>query len=168
MDRIIQIKNSEVFSADMFSAGTAIDIQLRGADLATLEVAAREVRQRLEAIPGVIDLQDTFSSAQPEIELRLRPEARPLGLALEDLARQVRQAFYGEEVQRLQRGIDEVRVMVRYPLVERRSLGSLDALRVRTADGAEVPLSTVAEMIPRRALPSIRRVDRMRVELGAR
>ena len=155
--------DSLVFSADMFSAGTAIDIQLRGADLATLEVAAREVRQRLEAVPGVIDLQDTFSSAQPEIELRLRPEARPLGLALEDLARQVRQAFYGEEVQRLQRGIDEVRVMVRYPFEERRSLGALDGLRVRTAEGAEVPLATVAEMIPRRALPSIRRVDRMRV-----
>jgi multidrug efflux pump subunit AcrB len=155
--------DSLVFSADMFNAGTAIDIQLRGADLATLERAAREVRRRLEVIPGVIDLQDTFSSAQPEIELRLRPEARSLGLTLEDLGRQVRQAFYGEEVQRLQRGVDEVRVMVRYPLEARRSLAALDELRVRTREGAEVPLLTVAEKIPRRALPSIRRVDRMRV-----
>ncbi len=152
-----------VFSADMFNAGRAIDIQLRGADLMTLERVAREVRARLEAIPGVIDLQDSFSSAQREIELRLRPEARPLGLTLQDLARQVRQAFYGEEVQRIQRGVDEVRVMVRYPLEERRSLAGLDALRIRTQDGAEVPLSTVARLLPRRALPSIRRVDRMRV-----
>ncbi|MAG31540.1 MAG: cobalt-zinc-cadmium resistance protein [Deltaproteobacteria bacterium] len=154
---------SLVFSADMFNAGRAIDIQLRGADLDTLEHVAREVRARLEAIPGVIDLQDSFSSAQREIELRLRPEARPLGLTLQDLARQVRQAFYGEEVQRIQRGVDEVRVMVRYPLEERRSLTGLDALRVRTRDGAEVPLSTVAQLMPRRALPSIRRVDRTRV-----
>ncbi|MCP4908777.1 MAG: efflux RND transporter permease subunit [bacterium] len=152
-----------VFSADMFNAGRAIDIQLRGADLGTLERAAREVRARLEVIPGVIDLQDSFSSAQREIELRIRPEARPLGLTLEDLARQVRQAFYGEEVQRLQRGVDEVRVMVRYPLAERRSLAGLDALRVRTREGAEVPLSTVARLTPQRALPSIRRVDRARV-----
>ncbi|MCH2170568.1 efflux RND transporter permease subunit [Myxococcota bacterium] len=154
---------SLVFSADMFNAGRAIDIQLRGGDLASLEAAAREVRTRLAAIPGVVDLQDSFSSAQREIELRLRPEARPLGLTLADLGRQVRQAFYGEEVQRIQRGVDEVRVMVRYPLEDRRSLAGLDALRVRTDDGAEVPLSTVAELVPRRALPSIRRVDRMRV-----
>lgn len=154
---------SLVFSADMFNAGRAVDIQLRGVDLDALEPAARELRARLAAIPGVIDLQDSFSSAQREIELRLRPEARPLGLTLEDLARQVRQAFHGEEAQRIQRGMDEVRVMVRYPLEERRSLAHLDALRVRTADGAEVPLSTVAELIPRRALASIQRVDRMRV-----
>ncbi|NQZ96720.1 MAG: efflux RND transporter permease subunit [Myxococcales bacterium] len=154
---------SLVFSADMFNAGRSVDIQLRGPDLTILEPAAREVRARLAAIPGVVDLQDSFSSAQREIELRLRPEARPLGLTLADLARQVRQAFYGEEVQRIQRGVDEVRVMVRYPLEERRSLAGLDALRVRTDEGAEVPLSTVAELVPRRALPSIHRVDRMRV-----
>jgi multidrug efflux pump subunit AcrB len=160
-----RIPDSEtlVFSADMFTAGRPIDVQLRGADLALLEKAAALVRGELAAIPGVIDLQDSFSSSQREIELRLLPEARPLGLTLDDLGRQVRQAFYGEEVQRIQRGADEVRVMVRYPLEERRSLSGLEQLRVRTADGAEVPLATVASIAPQRALAAIHRNDRMRV-----
>jgi len=156
-------RESLVFSADMFTAGRPIDVQLRGGDLALLEGAAAATRAQLASQPGVIDLQDSFSSSQREIELRLLPEARPLGLTLHDLGRQVRQAFYGEEVQRIQRGSDEVRVMVRYPLEERRSLAGLEQLRVRTADGAEVPLATVASIEPRRALAAIHRNDRTRV-----
>ena len=151
------------FDASQFSPGTAIEVRLRGRDLDALEAAAEALRDRLASYPGAIDLRDSFSSAQREIQLRLRPEARPLGLTLADLARQVRQAFYGEEVQRVQRGRDEVRVMVRYPRSERGSLGDLDELRIRTRDGAEVPLATVAQVVHARGLPTIRRSDRERV-----
>ena len=69
----------------------------------------------------------------------------PLGLTLNDLARQVRQAFYGEEAQRIQRGTDDVRVMVRYPEAERKSLGNLENMRIRTKENIEVPFDSVAK-----------------------
>ena len=75
----------------------------------------------------------------------------------------MRQAFYGEEAQRIQRGRDDIRVMVRYPEEERRSLGDLENMRIRTTDGAEVPFRTVAEAELGRGFATIRRTDRMRV-----
>jgi multidrug efflux pump subunit AcrB len=83
-------------------------------------------------------------------------------LTLEDLARQVRQAFYGEEAQRIQRGRDDVRVMVRYPEQERRSLSNLEGMRIRLPDGAEVPFAAVAEARVGRGYSTIQRVDRQR------
>src|SRR5690606_20670522 len=80
-----------------------------------------------------------------------------------DLARQVRQAFYGEEAQRVQRGTEDVRVMVRFPEEERRSLGDLEDMRIRTAGGAEVPFPAVADIDLGNGYSSIRRVDRQRV-----
>jgi multidrug efflux pump subunit AcrB len=86
-----------------------------------------------------------------------------LGLTLEDLARQVRQAFYGEEAQRIQREREDVRVMVRYPKTQRRSLGDLENMRIRAPDGTEVPFYTVARAEMGRGYASIRRSDRQRV-----
>jgi multidrug efflux pump subunit AcrB len=97
------------------------------------------------------------------VKLSILPAGEALGVTLADLARQVRQAFYGEEAQRIQRGRDDVRVMVRYPEMERRSLGDLDNLRIRTAEGAEVPFRTVAHGEVGRGFASIRRTDRQRV-----
>ena len=96
------------------------------------------------------------------MRLDIRPAAETLGLTLQDLGRQVRQAFYGEEAQRIQRGRDDIRVMVRYPREQRRSLGSLETMRVRTPDGGEVPFSQVALVEPGRGFASIRRIDRSR------
>ena len=118
--------------------------------------------QRLAEYPGVIDITDSFRGGKPEIELALRPSAESLGLSLEDLGRQVRQGFFGEEAQRIQRGRDDVRVMVRYPKEERQSLGYLDNMRIRTPDGAQVPFLTVADVTFGRGFSSITRVDRRR------
>jgi multidrug efflux pump subunit AcrB len=93
----------------------------------------------------------------------VRPEAKPLGLRQDDLARQVRQAFYGEEVQRVQRGRDDVPVMLRYPEPERTSLGFLREMRIRTQEGIEVPFASVADAELGRGYASIRRRDRQRV-----
>jgi len=151
------------FTAVAFSAGDPIDIQLKGGDVATLARAAEALEERLSTYPGVRDLSDSFRGGKQELKLALRPEARTLGLSMDDLGRQVRQAFYGEEVQRLQRGRDDVRVMVRYPGFERRSLGDLEEMRIRTADGAEVPIASVATVSLGRGFSSIRRTDRERV-----
>nr|ACX49738.1 AcrB/AcrD/AcrF family protein [uncultured marine bacterium 1n22] len=96
------------------------------------------------------------------MQLRIKPAAETLGLTLQDLGRQVRQAFYGEEAQRIQRGRDDIRVMVRYPRDERRSLDALEKMRIRTANGSEVPFSQVALVESGRGFASIERVDRKR------
>ncbi|MFP8880441.1 MAG: efflux RND transporter permease subunit, partial [Myxococcota bacterium] len=106
---------------------------------------------------------DSFRSGKRELELDILPSGEVLGLSLRDLARQVRQAFYGEEIQRIQRGRDDVRVMVRYTEAERRSLGALDDMRIRTADGSEVPFATVARARLGRGFSSIKRSDGRRV-----
>ncbi|MGD8340720.1 MAG: efflux RND transporter permease subunit [Gammaproteobacteria bacterium] len=151
------------FSANSFNAGTPIAIELRGRDVNDLREAAARIRAELARFDGVFDITDSFRSGKQEAKLSLRPEARVLGLTLNELANQVRQAFYGEEVQRVQRGTEDVRVMVRYPEAERASLGDLEDMRIRTADGDEVPFFSVAYVEYGNGFSSIRRVDRQRV-----
>jgi len=151
------------YISDAFSAGEPLDVQLSGPNVDHLTQAAASIRQRLLSYRGVRDVSDSFRAGKQEVSLTLRPEARPLGLTQIDLARQVRQAFYGEEAQRIQRGKDDVRVMVRYPEPERRSLGTLEEMRIRTPDGTEVPFAAVAEAKLGRGFASIRRTDRRRV-----
>jgi multidrug efflux pump subunit AcrB len=152
-----------LFASDLFSAGEAIDLQLQGPDVDDLREAAQRIKAELAQYPGVIDIADSFRAGKQEVKLSIRPTAELLGLKLEDLARQVRQAFYGEEAQRIQRGRDDIRVMVRYPAHQRRSLGDLEGVRVRAPDGTEVPFGTVARADLGRGFSSIRRADRQRV-----
>jgi multidrug efflux pump subunit AcrB len=152
-----------VFASDLFSTGEAINIQLQGPSIQDLRRAADRVQARLAEYPGVLDITDSFRAGKQEVKLAILPSAEPLGLTMQDLARQVRQAFYGEEAQRIQRGRDDVRVMVRYPEGQRRSLASLENMRIRTADGAEVPFHVVARVDLGRGFATIRRADRQRV-----
>ena len=150
------------FTSSLFSSGNAIDIQLSGPNVAQLKQAADELKEALAKYPGVIDIADSYRSGKQEVKLAIKPAAEASGLTLEDLARQVRQAFYGEEAQRIQRGRDDVKVMVRYTEAERRELASLENMRVRLPDGTEVPFSTVAEAKVGRGYSTINRVDRQR------
>jgi multidrug efflux pump subunit AcrB len=152
-----------VFNAALLSTGKPIDVQLRGSDVEALRHAARAVAARLAGYAGVLDIADSFRAGKQELKLAIRPEAEALGLSLADLARQVRQAFYGEEVQRIQRGRDDVRVMVRYPAADRRSLGDLEDMRIRLPDGTAVPFAAVARVELGRGYSTIRRTDRQRV-----
>ena len=152
-----------MFASSLFSVGEAINIQLEGDDLEELRVVAAKIREELAAFPGVIDIADSFRSGKAELKLDIRPSGEALGLTLGSLARQLRQAFYGEEIQRIQRGRDDVRVMVRYTETERRSLGALDDMRIRAPDGSEVPFATVAIAELGRGFSSIKRSDRRRV-----
>ena len=150
------------FEMSVLNLGSDIDVQLAGPDLDRLRAVAEELKQRLREYAGVYDVSDTLRTGKEEVKLGIKPAAEILGLTLQDLGRQVRQAFYGEEAQRFQRGRDDVRVMVRYPRDERRSLGDLENMRIRTADGGAVPFNQVAEVEPGRGFASIRRVDRNR------
>lgn len=142
--------------------GPDISFQLVGRDLNVLEAAAAELERRVRSYDGVYDVRNSFEGGLRELQLRIKPEAEVLGLSQTHLARQVRQAFYGEEVQRIQRGQDEVRVMVRYPRDQRRSEGYMENMRIRTPDGDEVPFSAVADVDMGSSPASIRRYNRQR------
>jgi multidrug efflux pump subunit AcrB len=150
------------FTSSIFSAGEPINVQLTGLDMDDLAAASERLKLELAKYQGVFDITDSFRSGKQEVKLYVKPAAEAYGITLIDLARQVRQAFYGEEAQRIQRGRDDVRIMVRYPEDRRRSIGDLEDMRVRTANGGEVPFSVVAEAEEGRGFSSIRRVDRQR------
>jgi multidrug efflux pump subunit AcrB len=151
------------FDASTFSAGEPIEFRLQGADIENLRSAAEELKYKLSSYPGVFDIADTFRSGKQEIQLNLLPEARNLGLTLNDLASQVRNAFYGVEAQRIQRGQDDVRVMVRFPESERASVGDLEDMYIRTPEGSQVPFYSVAQFEVGRGFSQIRRLDGQRV-----
>ena len=144
------------------TAGNDVDVMLVGPDVEQLTMAANAVKAQLRTYAGVYDVSDTFQRGKEEVQLGITPQAETLGLSLLDLGRQVRQAFYGEEAQRIQRGRDDIRVMVRYPSDQRRSLGNLEDMRIRTPEGGEVPFRLVAAVEPGRGYASIKRVDRQR------
>jgi multidrug efflux pump subunit AcrB len=151
------------FNTSLFTVGNAIDIQLAGDNVDDLRTVAEKIRFRLAQYPGVIDITDSFRAGKQEVKLDISPSGEALGLSLADLARQVRQAFYGEEIQRIQRGRDDVRVMVRYTEAERKTLSSLNQMRIRTPEGSEVPFAKVASAELGRGFSSINRSERQRV-----
>ena len=150
------------FQTNSAAGGNAIDLELSGPDLDDLQAATVAVKKALTEYDGVIDIGDSDRVGKRELKLQILPEAEALGLRLQDVAMQVRQGFYGEEVQRLQRGRDEVKVFVRYPEAERKQLNDLSSMKIRTRDGGEVPFSTVAVAEFGRSYSSISRTDRSR------
>jgi len=142
--------------------GDPIDVELRAENLDVLREISEQLQVELARYPGVHDIRDSYIEGKQELQLSIKPAAEALGLSLQDLARQVRQAFYGAEAQRIQRGRDEVKVMVRYPESERRSLSDVQNMRIRLPDGAAVPFEAVAEAELSRGPASIQRIDRQR------
>ena len=151
------------FSGVHHHFGDPIAIELRGSDIAMLEAASARVQSVLAGYPGVYDIRDSNRDGKRELQLSILPGAEALGLTLDDVGRQVRQAFYGAEAQRIQRERDEVKVMVRYPAEERRSLADVENMRIRLPDGTAVPFSAVAAVVEDRGPSSILRRNRYRV-----
>lgn len=151
------------FTSESFGFGKAVSLELYGKNFDELRDAAAELRVALQTYNGVMDVSDSFRGGKQEVQLELLPGARNLGLTLSDLGQQIRQSFYGYEAQRIQRGKDDIRVMVRYPENERRSMGDLEDMRIRTPAGVEVPFSSVARATLARGYTTIRRVDGQRV-----
>ncbi len=144
-------------------AGNPIEIQLRGDNLDLLGLAADELKAELKTFQGTFDITDDFRLGKEEKRLRIKEESRSLGITMADMARQVRQGFYGEEALRIQRGKDDIKVLVRYDEATRRSASGIENMRIRTVGGAQIPLETVAEVTNARAYSTINRVDRKRI-----
>jgi multidrug efflux pump subunit AcrB len=135
---------------------------LSSANPKMLDAGVEAARAQLATYPGAYDISDLKRGGRPELILKMKPSAETMSVTLADVARQVRQGFYGEEVQRIPRGRDNVRVMVRYPLEERRSIDNLTDMRIRTPTGKEVPFDGVAEAQYGTGYAYIRREHRQR------
>ena len=157
------VKELTFSGGDHIGGGVPLSFNLSGNNYEALENAARELEDKLREYSGVFDIRNTATPGGEEIRLTIKPEAEALGLTMSSLGRQVRQAFYGEEAQRIQRGRSELKVMVRYPLEERRSIADLENMRIRTPAGDEVPFSSVAEVSFGEAYSRITRQNRKRV-----
>jgi multidrug efflux pump subunit AcrB len=160
---LIPDAESVTFQSALFTPGNPIEVHLSLDDQDRLEAAADEFKKELEGYPGVFDVNDSFLPGKKEMQLKLKPAARSLGLTLDDLAKQVRHAFYGAEALRLQRGQDEVKVLIRYPDSERKSLGYVEDMRIRAPDGFEVPFNQVARVNMQQGYSTIQRAQRLRV-----
>lgn len=150
------------FLANTANSGNAFDLEVHGPDEKRAEAAASALVAAMAQQKGVVEPKDSRRDGKRELKITLTPRGEALGLTQEYVSLQVRQAFYGAEVQRLQRGRDEVKVMVRYPEAERRSVANLSSMKIRLPDGTEVPFAEVAEATEGRGYAGIYRADRTR------
>ncbi len=145
------------------SAGAPVDVELSHTDVAVLEEAATELAEALQGYAGVFDIDDGFSAGKQQLDFKLRPEARALGLTELELARQVRASFFGSEAVREQRGREELRVFVRLPQSERHSEFDVESLLLQTPGGGEIPLADAATVARGRSFTEIKRREGRRV-----
>ena len=136
-----------------------LELELRGPNSEKKNYIAQEIKELLGKFEGINGSWAQINRGQDELEFTLKPRAIELGLTQQSLARQVRQSFYGEEAQRIMRGTDEIKVMVRLPQKDRESLHTLSKIKIRTPSGTEVPLSTIAEFKPTKSPTFVERND---------
>ena len=153
---------SLTFRADFFRAGDPIDVQLSGSSFEEMNEVAATIKQHLETYPTVYEIADSLSDGKEELRIELKQQAHVLGLSRSDIVSQVGQAFKGFEAQRIQRGRDDIRVIVRLSANERADFATLNEMLIRTPGGNEIPLGHVADLIPGKGPESIRRIDRFR------
>ena len=151
------------FAASFFSNGPDVEFELAHQDDESLFAAVELLKKGYASIASVYDIQDSFSIGKRQYDITLTAAGEAAGLLPTDVARQLRNNFFGQEVQRIQRGRDELKVMVRYPENQRQSTRNLDNVRIHLADGTQVPLLTVANLNESRAFSSIDRVDGLRI-----
>lgn len=138
------------------------ELSIRHPDLDVLRAATNELEEQLRTYENLYDVRNNLEGASEEIRITLKPGATKLGLTLADVNRQVRQAYFGEEVQRVPRNGQDVRVKVRYPVESRRSIESLKHFFVRSNDGTEIPLMAIANLEYAPGIKSIQRWNRAR------
>lgn len=134
------------FRAEIGRGGDPIDVQLSGDSLNQLRLAASDIRAQLKQYPGVFDISDNLSDGKDELQISLKPLAQVLGIQRIDIITQIRQAMLGIEVQRFQRGREEVPVVVRLPLTERDSIADLNNIEISFGNARRIPLSQIASI----------------------
>ena len=162
-ERVGEIPGAEELSiiAQIGRGGSPISIELSGANPEGMRVVGERLRSQLQRYPGVFDIQDNFSGGKEELNIGLKPLAKLLGLDLADVATQIRGSIFGFEAQRIQRGREEVRVMVRLPSEYRSSIQDLMTLPIQIgSDNAPVPLSDLATIESQRSPTTLYKLNR--------
>lgn len=131
-------------------------------DVVALESAVESAKEALANFAGVYDVRDDSSPGKVEFQFSIKENAKSLGITVSDLSETVRNAYYGAEVMRLQRSRHEVKLMVRYPVEQRRSLAEFKELRVRGADNIDRPITELADITITRGYSEINRLDQLR------
>ena len=150
------------FRASFGRSGEPIEVQLRSNSLEDMHIVADNIKEHLKTYPGLFDIQDNLSGGKDEFQLKLKPEAYNLGISLRDIGVQTRQAIFGLETQRIQRGRDEIRVMLRSPKENRSSLQSLYTLPIQLSNGETIALSEVATIESGSSPSALYRINRFR------
>ena len=153
---------SITYRAEIGRSSDPIHVQFKASSLDTLKEVTDKVKARLATYPTVFDIEDSLSNGKEELQIELTEQGKALGITRVSISRQVRNSFFGSQVQRIQRGRDDVRVMVRLPLDERRTTADLENILISTPAGGSVPLSHVAKLIPGKSPSTISRIDRYR------
>jgi multidrug efflux pump subunit AcrB len=139
--------------------GKPISMSLKSRNLEELEGAKEFVKKELRQMSELKDISDSNIPGRREINLSLKPLAYVLGLTHNDITRQIRQGFFGEEVQRLQIGRDEVKIWLRYPPENRKSLGEMERIRIKTTDGRDFPLTDLVDYDTKRGVVNINHLN---------
>jgi multidrug efflux pump subunit AcrB len=142
--------------------GAEIEVWFQGHDMEAIVAASEDLQNTLNDFQGVYQIRSDHSAGKNELRLSLKPEARTLGISVEDLAMQVNAGYFGREAFRLQRGKDDIRVKVRYTADERKRISDFENMNIRTKDGREVPLRSVANLSYAPGFSTISRTDGMR------
>lgn len=151
--------------ADKFSVttrqpfGKPVSISLNSNNLQELYGAKELLKEELRSFPSLQDVVDNDVLGRREIKIKLKPQAFLLGLTQGEIARQIRQGFFGQEIQRLQKGTDELRVWVRYVPGDRKSIGQLEDMKIKLPTGQEYPLSQLIDYDIERGLVTINHLD---------
>ena len=151
------------FSANIFSAGKPIHFEFLGNNFGDLNRVVKDTKSLLSNYSGIYDLNDSDKIGKSELQIELLPAAESYGLTTAVIANQVRQAFYGEEVQRIQRQDDDIKVMLKLTKNERDNSRTLENLRIRTNNGIKIPLYAVAKVKEIPGKSAIKRIDGKRV-----
>ena len=158
---ILGVKDIQ-FTASLFDPGEPINIQITGLDFKDLNIVVDKIKDHLRNYMGVFDIKDSYSDGKDQLNISILPEAENYGITNSSLATQVRQGFYGQKIQTIQRGRDEINVNIRYPKEDRRRISNLENMFIRTPDGREIPFKLVGKIEESISSPSITRINRKR------
>lgn len=153
---------SLTYRAEIGRSSDPVDIQFSGIDFNTLSEVADKLKEQLALYPALFDITDSLAQGKEELQIELNEHAYALGLDRNNVLSQIRGAYFGVQVERIQRGRDDVRVMLKLPKEERQSIAGLENLLISTSSGQNIPLSQIATLTPGISPTSIMRIDRYR------
>jgi len=128
-------------------------------NVSELKSAKIELVENLKSNPSLTDISHNDPEGTQEINIKLKEDANQVGLNLVNVMGQVRSAFFGNEVQRLQRGEDEVKIWIRFDKISRSSIQTLDDMKIITPSGSRIPLREIASYDIKRGDIAINHLD---------